>query len=74
MKKHRHTSMSVVLNITYLQVLQIYVSNSDVSVKVNTLLNSGSESTLVTRTLAGKVKALRQIRDILEGSSSLELS
>ena len=58
MKKHRHTSMSVVLNITYLQVSQIYVSNSDVSVKVNTLLNSGSESTLVTRTLAGKLKAL----------------
>ena len=58
MKKHRQTITSVVLNITYLQVLQIYVSNSDVSVKVNTLLDSESESTLVTRTLADKLKVL----------------
>ena len=58
MKKHRQTLTSVVLNITYLQVLQIYVSNSDVSVKVNTLLDSESESTLVTRTLADKLKVL----------------
>ena len=36
------------LRVTYLHVLQIYVSNCDVSVKVNGLLDCGSDSTLVT--------------------------
>ena len=44
------------LLVTYPQVLQIYVSNSDVSMKVNALLDSGSDSTLVTKTLADKLK------------------
>ena len=41
-------------NVTYLQVLPIYVSNDTRSVKVNALLNSGSDSTLVTKILADK--------------------
>ena len=44
------------LSVTYLHVLQIYVSNGDVSLKVNALLGSGSDSTLVTKTLADKIK------------------
>ena len=44
------------LSVTYLQVLQIYVPNGDVSVKVNALLDSGSDSILVTKTLAEKLK------------------
>ena len=44
------------LSITYLQVLQIYVSNGNVSMKVNALLDSGSDSTLVTKALADKLK------------------
>ena len=41
---------------TYLQVLPIYVSNGTRSVKVNALLDSGSDSTLVTKVLADKLK------------------
>ena len=42
--------------VTYLQVLLIYVSNGTRSVKVNALLDSGSDSTLVTKVLADKLK------------------
>ena len=42
--------------VTYLQVLPIYVSNGIRSVKVNALLDSGSDSTLVTKVLADKLK------------------
>ena len=42
--------------VTYLQVLPIYVSNGTGSIKVNALLDSGSDSTLVTKTLADKLK------------------
>ena len=42
--------------VTYLQVLPIYVSNSTRSIKVNALLDSGSDSTLITKTLADKLK------------------
>ena len=41
---------------TYLQVLPIYVSNGTRSVKVNALLDGGSDSTLVTEVLADKLK------------------
>ena len=44
------------LSFTYLQVLQIYLSNRDVSMKVNALLDSGSDSALVSKTLADKLK------------------
>ena len=44
------------LKVTYLQVLPIYVSNSTCSVKVNALLDSGSDSTLVAKVLANKLK------------------
>ena len=42
--------------VTYLQVLPIYVSNGTRSVKVNALLDGGSDSTLVTEVLADKLK------------------
>ena len=42
--------------VTYLQVLPIYVSNRTRSVKVNALLDSGSDSNLVTKILADKLK------------------
>ena len=42
--------------VTYLQVLLIYVSNGTRSVKVNALLDSRSDSTLVTKVLADKLK------------------
>ena len=42
--------------VAYLQVLPIYVLNSTRSIKVNALLDSGSDSTLVTKTLADKLK------------------
>ena len=42
--------------VTYLQVLPIYVSNGTRSVRVNALLDSGSNSTLVTKVLANKLK------------------
>ena len=51
------------LSATYLQVLQICVSNGDVSMKVNARLVSGSDATLVTKTLAVKLK--------LEGKSQI---
>ena len=44
------------LSVIYLQVLQIHVSNGDVSVKVNALLDSGSGFTLVTKILADKLR------------------
>ena len=40
--------------VAFLQILPIYVSNGTTSVKVNTLLNSGSDSTLVTKVFANK--------------------
>ena len=43
-------------NVTYLQVSLIYVSKGTRSVKVNALLDSGSDSTLVTKMLANKLK------------------
>ena len=42
--------------VTYLQVLPLCVSNGTRSVKVNALLDSGSDSTLVTKVLANKSK------------------
>ena len=42
--------------VTYLQVLPIYVSNDTRSVRVDALLDSGSNSTLVTKVLANKLK------------------
>ena len=42
--------------VAYLQVLPICVSNGTRSVKFNTLLDSGSGSTLVTKVLADKWK------------------
>ena len=42
--------------VTYVQVLPIYASNGARSVKVNALLDSGSDSTLITKVLAGKLK------------------
>ena len=42
------------LSVPYKQVLQIYLSNGDVSMKVNALLDSVSDSTLVTKALADK--------------------
>ena len=42
--------------VAYLQVLPIYVLNGTRSIKVNALLDSGSDSTLVTKTLADKLK------------------
>ena len=44
------------LSVTYLQVLQIYVSNGDVLMKVNALLDSGSDSSLVIKALSDKLK------------------
>ena len=41
---------------TYLQVLAIYVLNGTRSVKVNSLLDSGTDSTLVTKILTDKSK------------------
>ena len=42
--------------LTYLQILPIYVSNSTRSVKVNALLDSGSDLTLVTKVFVDKLK------------------
>ena len=42
--------------VTCLQIFAIYVSNGTHSVKVNVLLDSGSDSTLVTKVLADKLK------------------
>ena len=42
--------------VRYLQIFPIYVSNGTHSVKVNVLLDSGSNSTLVTKVLADKLK------------------
>ena len=44
------------LSVTYLQVLQIYLSNGNVSVEVDTLLDSGWDCTLVTKTLCWKIE------------------
>ena len=42
-------------NLTYLQVLPINVSNGDKTFRANALLDSGSDSTLISKTLADKL-------------------
>ena len=49
---------------TSIKVFPICVSNSSCSVKVNALLDSGSDSTLVNKVLADKLKLIEEVQPL----------
>ena len=51
-------------NKTYLQILNVYISNGQTSIPTAALLDSGSGSTLISSDLADKLKYQGKTKDI----------
>ena len=58
-------------NKTYLQILNVYISNGQTSIPTAALLDSGSGSTLISSDLVDKLKYQGKTKDILTNVLSI---